>query len=108
MIRTLLEKGNKHLEVIVIVKSELIHKTWENSNKSFPKKDVEFIINAFIETLGNEMKNDCNIKIEGLGTFASYIRQAYVGKNISNGNIETIPTTRCISFTPSKKIKNKL
>lgn len=51
-----------------------------------------------------EIKNGCKIKIEGLGTFSSYIRQAYVGKNV-NGKIGEIPDTRYISFKPSKKLK---
>ena len=51
-----------------------------------------------------EIKNGCKIKIEGLGTFSSYIRQAYIGKNV-NGKTEEIPDTRYISFKPSKKLK---
>ena len=50
------------------------------------------------------IKNDCKIKIEGLGTFSSYIRQAYIGKS-TNGNVEKIPDTRYIGFKPSKKLK---
>lgn len=93
------------MEVEKIVKSELIDKTWKNTNKNFKKNDVEFIINTFIKTIIDEIKNECKIKIDGFGTFSSYIRHAYIGKNI-NGNVEEIPDTRYISFKPSKKIKN--
>ena len=87
-----------------ITKSEIINQIWDNNIESYSKKDIENIINAFIETVSQEIKNGCKVKIEGLGTFSSFIRKAYVGKNL-NGNIEKIPETKYISFKPSKKLK---
>jgi len=88
-----------------IVKSELIHETWKTTlNKEFRKNDVESIINAFIETLGKEIKNGV-VKIDGLGTFSSHIKHSYVGNNINTGEKSVIPSTKYINFKPSKKLK---
>lgn len=58
-----------------------------------------------MNTLGNELKNKCVIKIDGFGTFSSSVRNSYLGKNISTGTTEIIPSSRRINFKPSKKIK---
>ena len=84
----------------------MINETWKTTlNKEFKKTDIETIINAFLKTLGNELKKNCIIKIDGLGTFSSSIRKSYIGKSINNGEICVVPSTRYISFKPSKKIK---
>lgn len=55
--------------------------------------------------IANEIKNGNNVKLEGLGTFTPYIKKSYIGKNLNSGDIVNIPSTRCISFKPSKKLK---
>lgn len=87
-----------------IVKSEIINQIWNDNIDTYSKKDIEYIINSFIEIVQKEVRKGSKVKIEGLGTFLSYIRQAHVGKNV-NGNIEEIPNAKCISFKPSKKLK---
>ena len=73
-----------------MVKSELIHKTWKKLQHPAAKKDVEHIINTFIAAISEELKHDSKIKIEGFGTFSSYVRQAYIGKSVNHGTTETI------------------
>lgn len=51
------------------------------------------------------MKKGSKVKIDSLGTFSSFVRQAHIGKNLSTGDVGVIPSTRCISFKPSKKLK---
>lgn len=87
-----------------IVKSELINKTWKTLDKKFRKSDIETIINAFIKNIAEEIKNESKVKIDGLGTFSSFIRKSYTGKNLK-GEIEDIPSTKYITFKPSKKLK---
>lgn len=87
-----------------ITKSEIINRIWNDNIENFKKKDIEYIINSFIKIVEEEIKKGIKIKIEGFGTFSSYIRRAYLGKSV-NGNIEEIPDTRYISFKPSKKLK---
>ena len=84
----------------------MINETWKTTlNKEFRKNDIETIINAFLKTLGSELKKNCIIKIDGLGTFSSSVKKSYVGKNINTGQTDVIPSTRYINFKPSKKLK---
>lgn len=70
----------------------------------FNKNDIDYIINSFIGIIGNEIRKGSKVKIDNLGTFSSYTRKSYIGKNV-NGNIESIPDSKYISFKPSKKLK---
>lgn len=89
-----------------IVKSELIHETWETAlNKEHKKTDVESVVNAFVKTLGSEIKKGNTVKVDGLGTFSPHIKQSYIGRNISTGTIGKIPQTTYVRFVPSSKIK---
>lgn len=87
-----------------IVKSELIDKTWNMIDKKIDKNKIECIVNVFIRAIGNEIKNNNNVKIDGLGTFSPYVRQTHTKKH-NNGTIEIVPDIKCVSFKPSKKLK---
>ena len=88
-----------------ITKSEIINQIWNDNIETFKKNDIEYIINSFIKIVTEEIKKGFKVKVEGLGTFSSYIRQAHIGKNVNTGNIEEIPDTRYVSFKPSRKLK---
>ena len=66
---------------------------------------MECIINTFINTIGNEIKNGNSVKIEGLGSFIVSTRDQYIGKDIRSGESTLIPQSTYIRFRPSKKIK---
>lgn len=52
-----------------------------------------------------EIKNGLKVKIDGLGTFSTYFKNVYVNKSLDTGLSTTIPNVKCISFKPSKKLK---
>ncbi len=55
--------------------------------------------------INRELKNNNEVKIEGLGTFSpNIINQTYVKKNICNSKIKTV-SKKYINFQPSKKLK---
>lgn len=88
----------------MIVKSELIHKTWKAIEDDIEKNKVENTINTFINIIGNEIKNGHVVKIEGLGRFCPLVKKTK-GKNINNGSIQEIPNAKYIRFIPSSKLK---
>jgi nucleoid DNA-binding protein len=88
-----------------IVKSELIHETWKSLGKEYKKNDVEIIINTFIKLIIEKIRDGFKIKIDGLGTFSTYLKNVYVKRNIDTGESNYIPNVRCINFSPSKKLK---
>ena len=88
----------------MIVKSELIYKTWKTVEENIEKTKVEATINTFINIIGDEIKNGNIVKIEGLGRFCPFIKKTK-GKNINNGSIQEIPAAKYVRFIPSSKLK---
>jgi nucleoid DNA-binding protein len=72
---------------------------------TYNKKDIEYIINSFVRIIITEIKNGLKVKIDGLGTFSTYFKNVYVNKTLDTGFSTTIPNVKCISFKPSKKLK---
>lgn len=89
----------------MIVKSELIHKTWKTAETNIEKSKVEDIINTFINVIGNEIRNGNDVKIEGLGRFCPFVKKTK-GKNIYDGTIQEIPNAKYVRFIPSTKLKS--
>lgn len=73
--------------------------------KEYKKTDVEVIINTFIKLIIEKIKNGFKIKIDGLGTFSSYLKNVYIKRNIKTGESDYIPNVRFINFSPSKKLR---
>lgn len=83
----------------------MINETWIAIQKEVEKNKIEYIINVFIKIINRELKNNNEIKIEGLGTFSpNIVDQTYVKKNICNDKSNTIHK-KYINFKPSKKLK---
>ena len=97
--------GRDKKEVKNITKTDVINQIWKENNNDYTKKDIEFIINSFINTIGNEIRNNSKVKIEGLGTFSTYFRKVHVSKSLDTGEENDISTVKYISFKPSKKLK---
>ena len=64
----------------MIIKSELIHKTWQTVEMNIEKTKVEETINTFINIIGNEIRSGHVVKIEGLGRFCPFTKKTK-GKN---------------------------
>ena len=88
-----------------ITKTDIINQIWKENIEEYTKRDIEFIINSFIKIVGEKIRQDLNIKIEGLGTFSTYYRDVHFNKSLDNGIEENIPAVKYISFKPSKKLK---
>lgn len=73
--------------------------------KKYNKNDVEIIVNTFVKLIIEKIRNGFKIKIDGLGTFSSYLKNVYVKKNITTGESNYIPNVKCINFSPSRKLK---
>ena len=88
-----------------ITKTDVVNQIWNENIDKYTKRDIEFIINSFIRIVGEKIKNNFKVKIEGLGTFSTYYREVRFNKSSNNGIEENIPAVKYISFKPSKKLK---
>lgn len=88
-----------------IRKSDIIKCIWSKNSKYYSLKDVEYIVNTFIDIIGNELRAGSKVKIEGLGTFSTFFKKIHVKKTLDTGVEKDIHNVKCISFKPSKKLK---
>jgi len=89
----------------IITKTDIVNQIWNENIDKYTKRDIEFIVNSFIKIIGDRIKNDFKVKIDGFGTFSTYYRNVNFNKSLSNNYGKNIPLVKYISFKPSKKLK---
>jgi DNA-binding protein HU-beta len=70
--------------------------------------EIESVLNAFCEAVGEVLASGDNVKLVGFGTFEMVRRQATVGRNPRNGQVVKIPATNVAKFKPGKFMKETL
>lgn len=87
-------------------KVELIEEIAKGVNVS--KKDVETVVDAFICTIKDTLKDGEEVKFIGFGSFLPKTKKAHKGVNPSTGETINIPASKTVSFKVSKKFKEEL
>ena len=72
------------------------------------KKDTEKVLNAFIETVTDTLKDGDKIQLIGFGTFEVRERAARVGRNPSTHQEINIPASKAPVFKAGKPLKDSL
>jgi DNA-binding protein HU-beta len=67
--------------------------------------DTEKLVNAFIETVSNELKSKGKVTLVGFGTFAVAHRKEKTGVNPKTGAKITIKAKNVPVFKPGKALK---
>ena len=70
--------------------------------------DTEKLVNAFIETVSEELKKKGKVTLVGFGTFTIAHRREKGGVNPKNGTKITIPAKDVPVFKPGKALKEKV
>ena len=83
-------------------KTELISSVAETAGVS--KKDTEQVLNAFLSTVQETLKQNDKVQIPGFGSFEVRERAARMGRNPRTGEAVTIPARRVVVFAPSEKL----
>jgi DNA-binding protein HU-beta len=83
----------KHITATIADKQEL------------PKKQVQELLEGFIEALVRNMKKGEKIRIPGLGIFVVAKRAARMGRNPATGEAIKIKASKRVRFRPSKDLK---
>lgn len=87
-------------------KAELIQTMANEAGLSV--KDAEKALNAFIETVAEELKNGNKIQLVGFGTFEIGERAARTGRNPKNGESIEIAACRVPKFKAGKALKDAI
>ena len=68
-------------------------------------KDAEKALNAFTETVAEELKNGEKVQLVGFGTFEVSNRAARTGRNPATGEAMEIPAKKAPKFSAGKALK---
>lgn len=72
------------------------------------KKDVEKVLNSFINVVSNEMTNKGKVQLVGFGTFETRQRAARTGLNPQTKEEIKIPACTAPAFKAGKALKDKV
>ena len=72
------------------------------------KKDAEKALAAFIETVGDALKNGDKVQLVGFGTFEVRERAARQGKNPQTGETIDIAASKVPAFKAGQALKDSL
>lgn len=87
-------------------KAELIATMADKTELS--KKDAEKALNAFIDTVTDELKNGDRIQLIGFGTFEVSERAERTGRNPQSGKEMVIPASKIPKFKAGKALKDAI
>lgn len=85
-------------------KTELVAALVDETNLG--KKDVEKVLNSFIEVVKKELGNGEKIQLVGFGTFEVAERAARTGMNPQTKETIEIPASKSPKFKPGKALKD--
>ena len=87
-------------------KTELVAAIAEKTGLT--KKDSEAAVNAFVETVTEQLKNGEKVQLIGFGTFEVSERTERVGRNPQTGAEMTIAASKVPKFKAGKALKELL
>lgn len=87
-------------------KAELVNAMATETGVS--KKDVEKVLNSFINVVSNEMANKGKVQVVGFGTFETRQRAARKGLNPQTKEEIEIPACTVPAFKAGKALKDKV
>lgn len=87
-------------------KSDLISTVAQSSGVA--KKDVERVLNAAIDAMGQALIRGEKVVLTGFGTFEVKTREERMGRNPKTKEPMPIPATRVPQFKPSRGLKENV
>ena len=85
-------------------KAELIEAISNETNCQ--KKDIDTVLNAYVNVVTNTLKKGEKIQLVGFGTYEVLNRSARIGRNPSTGEEMKIPAARIPKFKAGKRLKD--
>ena len=74
----------------------------------FSKKDCEIMLNAFMETVGQQLQAGNEVQLTGFGTFEVRTRAEHNALNPRTKEPITVPETKIPAFKAGKALKDML
>lgn len=86
-----------------MTKTELVKAIAEKSGKTV--KDADTFLNAFIDTVSENLKKGVDVSIIGFGTFSVAERAARQARNFQTGKMMNVPASKTVRFKVGKTLK---
>ena len=90
-----------------MIKSELVEKLAAENPHLF-QRDIENIVNAILDEIGEAMARGDRVELRGFGAFSVKNRPARVGRNPRTGAAIKIKAAKVPKFRPGKALKDAL
>ncbi|HOK22605.1 MAG TPA: HU family DNA-binding protein [Candidatus Hydrothermia bacterium] len=84
-------------------KQDIVDEIYQQTG--LPKKDIQLVVNLFLDSVRNALLREERIELRGFGVFDVKQRKGRVGRNPKTKEIIHIPPRKVISFKPSKLVK---
>ena len=77
-------------------------------SNDLPKRQVEAMLDAFVQRFTEHLQQGTKIRIPGLGIFQVSARAARMGRNPATGEPIQIKASKKIAFRPAKELKEAI
>ncbi len=88
-------------------KQELIESI-HNHDDNISKKTIDRVLNHLASVVHEELANDGEVTLPGLGKFSIIYRAERQGRNPATGEVITIPAARAPKFKAGKVFKDNI
>jgi len=73
-----------------------------------PKKDVDLLVNAFLESIVKSLQDGEGVELRGFGSFRLRSRDARQGRNPRSGELIQVPAKRVVYLKLGKELRCNL
>ncbi|MEO0199271.1 MAG: HU family DNA-binding protein [candidate division WOR-3 bacterium] len=84
-------------------KQDIVDEIYQQTG--LPKKDVQLIVNLFLDSLKRAFLREERVELRGFGVFDIKLRKSRVGRNPKTKEVINIPPRKVVTFKPSKLVK---
>ncbi|RKX68757.1 hypothetical protein DRP53_10065 [candidate division WOR-3 bacterium] len=91
-----------------MVRNEIVEKITEELSPAFTKKEVDLIIDRFIQTIKSCLLRNERVYIKGFGTFVNHYRKEKNSRLPRVEGVRKIPARYVPYFRPSKQFKEEI
>lgn len=84
-------------------KQDIVDEIYQQTG--LPKKDVQLIVNLFLDSLKRAFLREERVELRGFGVFDIKLRKSRVGRNPKTREVINIPPRKVVTFKPSKLVK---
>ena len=91
---------------VQVTKTQLIDAVANTSGHT--KKDLEVVIDAVLEHVGEALSKGEKVDLRGFGSFVARDKAARQGRNPKTGETIEIAARKAVAFKPSKELATKV